>query len=133
MILRASLANVMQQHGNHQHIAIDAFFDQCRRQRQLVLQLPFLNGRKIGDHLNRVFIHGVGVIHIELHHRHDGLEFGDEGRQESQLIHAPQRALRVAVFQQEVQKYPPGFAVFAHVIRDQMQIGAYQPHGVWVD
>ena len=72
------------------------------------------------------------MIHIELHHRHDGFEFGDKGGEHAELIHPPQSAFGVSVFQQQIKEDTPGFLVVAHILVDQVQIGCNQAHGIRV-
>ena len=67
---------------------------------KLLDQLLPLYLREVGDRLDNVFIHRVGMIHIELHHRDDVFKLGDEGTKHTQFIHPAQGAFRVAVFQQ---------------------------------
>jgi hypothetical protein len=51
------------------------------------------------------------VVDVELHHRDDRLEFRHEGRQHAQLVHPPQRALGIAVLEQQVEEDARGFGV----------------------
>ena len=133
MILRPSLADVVQQHRHHQGLAIDALVDDFRADRQLVFQLVPLDLREIRDHLNRVLVHRIRMVHVELHHRHDGLKFRDESGQHAQLVHPAQRAFGVAVFQQQIKENADGFLVFADLVVDQVQIVRDQTHGMRVD
>ena len=74
------------------------------------------------DALDRVFIHGVMVVHIELHHRHDGCEFGYKRPQNTQFIHAPQSPFRVAVLDHRLKEQPVGYFAVTHLFVDQMQV-----------
>ena len=79
-----------------------------------------------------MLIHRVVMINIELHHRDNVFEFGNERRQHPQLVHSPQRAFGVAVFQQQVDKNTHRFGVIAHAVVDQMQIGGDKTHHIGV-
>ena len=92
-----------------------------------------LDLREGGDHLDRVFIDRVVMIIVELHHRHDRLEFGQEGRQHAKLVHPPKRAFRVAVLQQQVKEDARRLAILAHLVVDQIEIGRDSPHRIGVD
>ena len=82
-----------------------------------------------------VFVHRVMVVHVELHHRHDRFEFGNKGRQHTELVHPAQRAFRVAVFQQQIKKEPLlGFWHRAQIRRrSDVQVGGDKAHGIRVD
>ena len=56
--------------------------------------------------LDRVLVDRVVVVHVELHHRHDPAEFRDEGAEHADLVHQPQRPLRVVVAEQQRQEDP---------------------------
>ena len=89
----------MQQQRNIQHFAVHAFFKDGGYQWQVFDQFAAFDLGKVGDALDRVFVHGVGVIHIELHHRDDVFKFGDERPKHTQLIHPAQGPFWVAVFE----------------------------------
>ena len=72
----------------------------------------------------------VVVVHVELHHRDDRFEFRQEGRQHPQLVHPPQGAIRIAVFEHQTKEDPHRFGVAAHVVVDQVEVGSDQPHRV---
>ncbi len=97
------------------------------------MQLLALDLGKVGNALDGVFVHGIVVIHIELHHGHDRLEFGDKYGQHTQLVHPPQGAFGVAVFQQQIKENAGCFLVGAHFVIDQVQMRRHQPHCIGVD
>ena len=79
MIFIAAFADIMQQKGNVDHLSVQTFFQNRTGNGQFFDQFAALDLGKVPDTLNRVLIHRVAVVHIELHHRNDGLKFGDEG------------------------------------------------------
>ena len=133
MILGPALADVMQQQRDIENLAVDPGLEDARNQRQFLNQLAPLDLGQIADALDGVFVHGIAVIHVELHHRHDGFEFGDERGQHSQLVHPPQRPLGIAVFQQQIHEDLLRLSQGAQFVVDQMQIGRDQAHGIRVD
>ncbi len=77
-----------------------------------------------------MFVHRVVVVHVELHHRDDGREFGDECGQHPQFVHPSQRPFGIAVLQQQIKEDPPRLFVVAQVFVDPVQIGRDQPHRI---
>ena len=55
---------------------------------QRFYQFTSFNLREVGDALNRVLIHCVAMVHIELHHRDNRCEFRNKSRQYAQFVHA---------------------------------------------
>ncbi len=80
--------------------------------------------------MDRVLVDRVGVIHIELHHRHDRGEFGDESVQNAQLVHPAQRPLGVAVIEQEIKEDADRLGILAQLAVDQVQVGRQEAHGI---
>ena len=79
-----------------------------------------------------MFIDRVVVIHIELHHRDDRCEFGNEGCQNTQFIHPPQGPFGVAVFQHQIKKDAARLFVLAHFVINLIKVCRNQAHGIWV-
>ena len=130
MIFGAALADIMQQKRHIQNPAADPGFEDRGGQRQFLDQLAPLDLRQGRDALDDVFIHRIVVIDVELHHRHDGFEFRDEGAQHAQFVHPAQAAFGIAVFQQQIQKDALRLGRVAHVIVDEVQIGGDQAHHI---
>ena len=133
MILWPSFADVMQQHRDIENLAVHAALQDRRGYREFFDQLALFNARKVGDALDRVFVHGIAVVHVELHHRHDGFKFGNERGQHAKLVHPPQRAFRIAVLEQQIMENALCLRGVAHAFVDQMKIGFHQPHRIGVD
>ena len=73
------------------------------------------------DAAQQMLVHGVVVIHVELHHRHDAAERADEVAEHAGLVHAPQHDLGVVLGGQDLQEQPVGFRILAHVGVDQLE------------
>ncbi len=122
----------MQQAGHKQHLAVHPLIQNTAGDRQFFDQFMTLDLRQGRDHLNGMLIHGIAVIHIELHHRDDRGKFRDESPQDIQFIHAPQSALGIAVFQHQIEENPIGLGVAPHVVVNQVQIAGDHPHRIGV-
>ena len=130
VVLGPPLSDVVQQQRHHQDTAVDRPGHDGGGQRQLRRELPALDERELDDALDDVLVHREMVVHVELHHRHDRLELGDEGAQHPELVHAPERALGVAVLEQQREEDAVGLRVGAHPPVDPPEAGADQAHRV---
>ena len=111
MILGSPLADIVQKKCHIKDAAVDARLENAGRHRQFLDQFLAFDLGQNADRLDDVLVHRVVVIDVELHHRDDGFEFGDEGRQHSQFVHPAQGALRVAMGQHQIKKNPGGLGV----------------------
>ena len=68
-----------------------------------------------------MFIDGIVMIHIELHHRHDAAELGNKPAEDAGFVHVPQRHFRIALRGQQRQKNLIGFAIVPEIVVDQPQ------------
>ena len=93
MIFRAPLAHVMQEQRDvKSHASVDGRDDFAGD--GMVFRQPA--GIDIGENADgaqQVLIHGVVMIHIELHHRDNAAKIGDEAAQNASLVHHPQNRL----------------------------------------
>ena len=80
MILGPSLADIVQKQRHIERLSIHAFFQDAACHGKFFDQLAAFDLGQRGDALDRVLVDRVAVIHVELHHRDDGRELGDEGR-----------------------------------------------------
>lgn len=133
MILGPALADVMQEQRHIDHAAVDPVGQDAVGDGQFFIQLVPLDLGQRRDALDRMFVHRVVVVDVELHHGHDALELGDEGAEHAQLVHPAQRPFGIAVAQQRVEEDPVRLAVVLHLLVDQMQVGRDQPHGARMD
>ena len=67
--------------------------------------------RKHADAAQQMLVHRVVVVHVELHHRDDLAEIGDEPAEHAGLVHAPEIEFRIAVRGQDVEEQPVGLGV----------------------
>ena len=77
-----------------------------------------------------MLVHRVVVVHVELHHRHDLAEVGNEAAEHAGFVHAPQRRLRVHLRAQDLEEDAIGFRIVPQLVVDQPQRAAQQPHRV---
>ena len=133
MILFAPLADVMQEKRDIEHAPVDPLLEDGGRDRQFLDQFAPLDLGQVADTLDDMLVHRIVVIHVELHHRHDGFEFGNKGREHAQFVHASEGAFGIAVFQQEVEKELLRRRVIAHALVDQPDIGRDEQHRVGMD
>ena len=131
MIFVAALANVMANQCCVEYFAIDGFGLEDRAgQRQIFGQFFALNLGQLADGLDRMLIHSVVVIHIELHHRDDRLKFGNKGGQDAQLVHPAQGAFWVAIIQQHPKKRILGPRVAPQRFVDDAKVTLDHAHGI---
>ena len=132
MILGPALADVVQQQRHIEHRAVDPGLQDAAGDGQVLDQLAALDLRQAADGLDDVLVDRVVVVDVELHHRDDGFELGDEGRQHAQFVHPAQGAFGVAVLEQQVEEDALRLGVVAHVVVDQVQVRGHDPHDVGV-
>ena len=130
MVLGPALADVVQQERDIEHPPVQPGLEDAAGDRKLLDKLALLDAREVRDALNGVLVDGVGMIHVELHHRHDGGEFRQECREHAELVHPPERALGVAVLQEQVEKDPVGFGCGPHLVVDELKIVRNEPHRI---
>ena len=130
MIFGTPLANIVQQKGRIDHLAIDAFGQDTRGDRQFFDQFAAFDLGQNRYGLDDMLVHRVMMIDIELHHRDDVFKLGDKTAQNTQFIHMPQSAFGVAMVQQKIMKNAHRLGIFAHIFVDQMQIGRDQAHHI---
>ena len=90
----------MQQQRNIKHFSVQAFIQNIAGDGQFFFQFAAFYLGQMGDALNGMFVDGIMMVHVELHHGHNGLNFGNEFGQYSQFIHSPQCPAWIAVVQQ---------------------------------
>ena len=130
MVFGSAFSDVMQQQRDVNDPPIDAPVQNARGDGQVFDQFAFFDLGQLGHALNDMFVDRVGMIHIELHHRHDRFKLGDKGGQESQFVHPPQGPFWVAVFQQKIQENAFGFRIFSDRVINPLQVCGHQPHRV---
>ena len=133
VVLVPALADVVQQERDVEDPAVHALLQDRGRHGQGFDEVAVLDLGQVPDALDGMLVDGVVVIHVELHHRHDRFELGDKRRQHAQLVHPAQRAVGIAVFQQQVEEDAPGLFRIAHLVVDQVQVRLDEAHRVGMD
>ena len=114
VILGPALGDVVQQHGDVEHLApLLQRGHQRMRQRMHLLAVAALDLGEHADAAQQVLVDRVVVVHRELHHRDDLAEIGDQLAEQPGLVHAPQIELGIAVGGQHVEEQPVGLGVAA--------------------
>ena len=88
-------------------------------------KLAALDVRQEADGADQMLVDREVMIHVELHHRDDAPEIGDEAAEHAGLVHAAQHAFRIAGVGQQPQEQAVRRRIGAQSVVDQPQIG---PH-----
>ena len=78
MVAFASFGDVVRQDRKIKRAAILNIADDFRRERKLGAEPTLLDLSKNTDGPNRVLVDSIVMVHVELHHRHDPPEVGNE-------------------------------------------------------
>ena len=133
VVLLAPLSDVVQQERRVEDLSVDASFQDAACHRQFLDQFAAFDPCQVRDALDGVLVHRVVVVHVELHHRHDGLEFRNKCREHAEFVHAPERSLGVPVFKKRIEENPVCFGRPAHFVVNQVEVRRDQPHCVRMD
>ena len=117
----AGFRHIMHQERKIKRGAILNIANDFRRQRELLSKGALLDLGKDPDCPERVLVDGVMVIHVELHHRHDAPELGDEAPKNACLVHVSERSLGSVSRGQKLEKKLVGLRVDPEGIVDQPQ------------
>ncbi len=128
----AGLRHVMHQKRKIKRAAVLNVGDDFGRKRKFAAERALFDLREDAHRPDRVFVDGVVVIHVELHHRHDAPEFGDEAAQYAGFVHGAKRGFRRVFRGQEFEKELIGLAVRPEGIVDQLQVQADDAQGLRV-
>ena len=118
----AALAGVMQQHGQEQGLAVA---DQGHDGRGQGMVLGETAIGDPGDHAHcpeGVFVHGVGMVHVELHLGDDAAPFGQVPAKDVGLVHQGQGPLRVAAVGKDIEHDRGRCRVPAHPRPDEGEV-----------
>ena len=127
------LGDIVQQRGDEQHAAADQFLHHVIGERMVLLELARLDLRQQPDRADRMLVHRIMVIHVELHLRHDAAEIGHETAEHGCLVHPAQHQLGIARAAQHVHEQRIGTRIGADMPVDQMRIHARLTHRAGVD
>lgn len=121
MVFLTALGDVMQQHRDEQHSAFLYIRHQLDHQWMDLGMLSLINLGQDADRADQMLIHGIMMIHVELHHRNDPPEIRDKLAQHARFVHPGQHQRRVAFGGQDGEEQPVGLLVVAEIMIDQRQ------------
>jgi hypothetical protein len=90
MIPAPALGDVVKEDGHIERSARSELLEQGCGQRVIVLQLAAFDRREQPDRSDRVLVHRIMVVHVELHLCDDTAEVGHEAAEHPRLVHPPQ-------------------------------------------
>ena len=133
VVAARALADVVEEERDVEDPAVDPALEDLGRDRQVVEELAALDLGEGRDRVDDVLVHRVVVVHVELHHRDDAAELGDEGAEDADLVHQAQRPLGVVVAEEEGEEDAVRLAVVAEGVVDQRQARGDAAQRVGVD
>ena len=95
--------------------------------------LAALDLGEVADRADQVLVHRVVVVHVELHHRHDLAEVGDEAAEHAGLVHGAEHELGVLARGQDLEEQPVGLGVVAELAVDQPERAGDELHRVGME
>ena len=121
VVLRPALGDIVQEHRQIEHPAILNARHELARQRMVLDLITAFDFRQDADRSEQVLADRVVVIHVELHHRHDLVEVGDEPAENAGFVHQPQHRFGVIARGQDIDEEPIGFGIVLKIGADQLQ------------
>ena len=129
MILGAPLGDIVQERRHVEGAAALDGREDLGGQRMRLGGDAALDVGQHADGADQVLVHRVVVVHVELHHRHDLAEVGNEAAEHAGFIHAPQGRLRVHLRAQDLEEDAVGLRIAPQPVVDQAQRAAQQADG----
>ena len=80
-------------------------------ERMVIAELAALDGREMAHGADQMLVHRIVVIHVELHHRHDAPEGGDEAAEHARLVHQAQHDVGVVARGQQFEEDGIGLGI----------------------
>jgi hypothetical protein len=124
MVLGASLGDIVQERSNVEGAAVLNRFDDGGGERVRLSGRAVLDVRQNADGADQMLVHGVVMVHVELHHGHDLAEVRHESAEHACFVHAPQGRFGVFVRAQHCQEDAVGFGVVAQLVVNEAQRAA---------
>ncbi len=121
MILLAALGDVMQQQGHIKRAAMRDGRHDFAGQRQFGRALAQFHRGQFAQRAQQMLVHRIVVVHVELHHRDDAAEIGDEAAEHAGFVHQPQGAFARLRRGEDLDEQPVGFRVGAQFRVDARQ------------
>ena len=113
MILLTPLGDVMEKQRHIQDAPRAQGRHQLVGEGMLVLDAARVDFSERADGADEMLVDGVVMIHVELHHRDDAAEIGNEPAENAGLVHAPEHRFRAAPRGEDFEKQPVGLAIGA--------------------
>ncbi len=134
MVLGAPLGDVVQEERDVEQVAVARLdrLDEVGGEAVLGLAV-MLDAVKHADAAQEMLVHRVVMVHVELHHRHDAAEIGDEAAEDAGLVHAPEHDLRRVGRGEDRQEELVGRGILAELVVDELQRPGQQADGVGVE
>ena len=117
MILDAPLGDVVQEQRDIEQLAMPGWMVRMSSLADCVLAARRARCRTARRCTHQMLVHRVVVVHVELHHRHDPAELGDETAEHAGLVHAPQDGFGGVLRCQDLQEQPIGLGIVAQRVR----------------
>ena len=92
-----------------------------------------LDAGEHADRLDEVLVDRIVMIHVELHHRDDAAEIGDELAEHAGLVHAAEHGFRIAPRGEDLEEEAVGLGVVAQRRVDQAQRARGKLHRIGVE
>ena len=90
-------------------------------QRMVVDEPPGADRREHADGAEQVLVHRIVVVHVELHHRDDLAEVGDEAAEHAGFVHVPSTRFGMVRLAQDLQEEPVRLRVVLQLAVDALQ------------
>jgi hypothetical protein len=133
MVAAAALGDVVQKHRDIEHAARGDLPEDRGRDRVILLELAPLDRRDEADRADRMLVHRIMVIHVELHLCDDAAEVWNEAAEHACLVHPAQHDLRPVDGRQDFHEQSVRARVFADLRVDEDRVPRGGAHRGRVD
>ena len=121
MILRPALGDVVQEERDGQHRQVlqrrqDLPDSGCSSPSRPV-RMPDSDA----DRADQVLVHRIMVVHVELHHRDDLAEVGDEAAEHAGLVHVAEHRLGIVRIAEDLQEQPVRLRIVLQLAVDRFE------------
>jgi hypothetical protein len=121
MVLRPAFGDVVEQRRHIERPSGGEGGKEAHRQGMIARKRAGLDLPQHAHGADQVLIDGVVVIHVELHHRHDLAEVGNEAAQHARLVHQAKHRFRIIRAREDVEEDGVGIRAVAHVFINEPQ------------
>ena len=130
MVLRPALGDVVQEERDRQHGQIFQRRKDLARKRMILDEAPGADCAKNADGADQVLVHRIVVVHVELHHRDDLAEVGDEAAEHAGLVHVAKHRVGVFRVAEDFEEEPVRLRIVLHLPVDALQRLGDEPQRV---